>query len=133
MPFPKGKSGNPAGRPRKTDTDSALRERIKTACPDIIDSLIHRASSGDVQAARALLGYALPPLKAQDGPIRLDLGQDINSAMMALRTALAGGELTPGAAAAVASIIGTQARIQETSELERRLTELEAHLANPID
>lgn len=127
--FKPGVSGNPKGRPRKTDTDSALRERIKTACPDIIDSLIHAASSGDVQAARALLGYALPPLKAQDGPIRLDLGPDISSAMTALRSAIAGGELTPGSAAAVASIIGIQARIQETAELEQRLIALENRLA----
>ena len=131
--FKPGQSGNPAGRPRKTDTDSALRERIKTACPDIIDTLIRAASDGDIPAARALLGYALPPLKAQDGPIRLDLGPDISSAMTALRTAIAGGKLTPGAAAAVASIIGIQARIQETAELEKRLIALENQLAQPND
>ena len=129
--FKPGVSGNPRGRPRKTDTDSALRERIKTACPDIIDSLIHAASSGDVQAARALLGYALPPLKAQDGPIRLNLGPDLASAIGALKSAIAGGELTPGAATAVASIIGTEARIAETAALEKRIIDLENRFDQP--
>ena len=129
--FKPGQSGNPKGRPRKTNIDEALRASIKSACPEIIAGLIRVAKEGDVQAARALLGYALPPLKAQDGPIRLDLGHDLASAMMALRTALAGGELTPGAANAVASIVATEARIAETAQLEQRLTAVEAQLAQP--
>ena len=129
--FKPGQSGNPKGRPRKTDTDEALRASIKSACPEIIAGLIRVAIEGDVQAARALLGYALPPLKAQDGLIRLDLGPDISSAVMALKTALAGGELTPGAATAVASIVATEARIAETASLEKRIIDLENRLAQP--
>lgn len=133
MAFVKGTSGNPLGRKPKTDTEKALRERIRSAAPAVIDALIAGARAGDVPAAKVLMSFILPPWRAQDRPVSIDLGPDISSAMTALRTAIAGGELTPGAAAAVASIIGIQARIQETAELEKRLIALENQLAQPND
>ena len=39
MPFPKGKSGNPAGRPKKTRTDTAERERRFDGWSSLINGL----------------------------------------------------------------------------------------------
>lgn len=133
MPFQKGVSGNPAGRKPKSDTEKALRERIRSAAPAVIDALVSAAMAGDVPAAKVLMGFILPTWRAQDRPVSIDLGPDIASALAALKAALADGTLTPGAASAIASVIGTEARIQETAELEQRLTAVEAQLAKPIE
>ena len=50
MPFQKGVSGNPAGRKPKSDTEKALRERIRSAAPAVIDALVSAAMAGDVPA-----------------------------------------------------------------------------------
>ena len=134
MPFPKGKSGNPAGRPRKTDTDSELRQRIRTASPRIVDAMVHQAAEGgDVAAGRALLAYVLPAWRPVDRPLSIDLGDDLSGAVKGLVDALRGGELAPSAIGAISAVISTMSRIAETSELEKRLTALEAQLAQPND
>ena len=133
MPFVKGQSGNPSGRKPKTDSESALRQRIRSASPRIVDALVQAAEGGDVQAGKALLSFVLPAWRPVDRPVSIDLGDGIAAALAALKSALADGTLTPGAAAAVANIIGTEARIAETAELEKRLTALENQLAKPIE
>lgn len=133
MAFQKGVSGNPAGRKPKTDTEKALRERIRSAAPAVIDALVAEAKGGDVQAGKSLLAFILPAWRPVDRPISIDLGDGIASALAALKAALADGTLTPGAASAIASVIGTEARVQETAELEQRLTAVETQLAKPIE
>ncbi len=133
MPFPKGKSGNPAGRPRKTDTDSELRQRIRTASPRIVDAMVQAAEGGDVAAGKALLSFVLPVWRPVDRPIAVDLGHDLACAVEGLKSAMRSGELPPGAIAAVSSVIATMSRVAETAELEKRIITLENALAQPND
>ncbi len=63
-PWPKGVSGNPAGRPRQTKLTAALREQLGKVDPEdragrtyaevIADKMIRRAARGDVRAAREI-------------------------------------------------------------------------------
>lgn len=63
-PWPKGVSGNPAGRPRQTKLTAALRELLGKVDPEdkagrtyaevIADKMIRRAARGDVRAAREI-------------------------------------------------------------------------------
>lgn len=131
MPFVKGQSGNPAGRKPKSDSETALRQRIRSASPRIVDALVQAAESGDVAAGKALLAYVMPVWKAVDPPLTIDLGDGLASATEALKSALKGGELTPSAIATVSSVIATMSRISETAELEKRLIALETQLAQP--
>lgn len=131
MPFVKGQSGNPAGRKPKSDSETALRQRIRSASPRIVDALVQAAESGDVQAGKALLSFVLPAWRPVDRPLSIDLGDGIASALVALKHALADGSLTPGAASAIASVISTEARIAETTALEQRIIDLENALAKP--
>ena len=63
-PWPKGVSGNPAGRPRNTKLTTALREMLGSVNPEdkagrtyaevIADAMIRRAMRGDIRAARGI-------------------------------------------------------------------------------
>lgn len=128
MAFQKGVSGNPKGRPKRTDTEAAQRERIKKALPGVLDALIAAAQGGDTSAAKLLLERALPALRPIDraAPLPLPDGPaDLGAASAAALAALVQGALTPDQAAGIAAVLGTLARVSETTELERRLHDLE--------
>ncbi|MCC7277934.1 MAG: hypothetical protein IT487_06415 [Chromatiaceae bacterium] len=131
MPFVKGQSGNPAGRKPKSDSETALRQRIRSASPRIVDALVQAAESGDVQAGKALLSFVLPAWRPVDRPLSIDLGDDLSGAVKGLVDALRGGELAPSAIGAISSVIATMSRVSETAELEKRLIALENQLAQP--
>lgn len=133
MPFKPGQSGNPKGRPRRSDSDQALREKIRKAAPVIIDSLVSAAQAGDTAAGKALLAFTLSPYKAVDRPVNVPMPddmRDLSGATSAILRALATGTLTPDQAASVAGTLGALARVREFAELEDRLTHLEELLKN---
>jgi hypothetical protein len=60
MPFKKGQSGNPAGRPKGLrDRRAALRYKLTRQLPDILKTLAAAAKGGDIQAARLILERTL--------------------------------------------------------------------------
>ncbi len=66
MPFQKGKSGNPAGRPPVVINGikpKELRERILDNSGDILNVMIQAALNGDTRAAMYLLDKVLPSAK----------------------------------------------------------------------
>jgi hypothetical protein len=127
MAFQKGRSGNPKGRPRGTGKVAALREQIAEHVPGIVKRLIDAALAGDMQAARLLLDRALPPLRAEDGTVKIDLPADSLSAQgEAIIRAAARGQITPAQASAMTTALTGLARIKEISELEERIAALEA-------
>lgn len=61
-----GESGNPAGRRPGSGEVARLRAAIAEHLPSLIQTLIDRALSGDVAAARLMLERVIPPLKASE-------------------------------------------------------------------
>ena len=59
--FTPGTSGNPNGRP-KNKTPKLLRQAINDAMPEVIQSVINAALSGDTHAATTLLNRCVPIL-----------------------------------------------------------------------
>jgi hypothetical protein len=123
--FKKGESGNPAGRPRGIVNQAKLRASIAKDLPEILEAMVLAAKSGDTTAARLLLDRALPSLKAVDGPAPIALDQDLAGADSAVLLALAAGNVTLDQAGALAGILASLARIEETVNLAARVTALE--------
>lgn len=64
--WPKGRSGNPKGRPRGTSAAAQLRTLIEKDGPNIVRALITKAvDDQDVQAMGILLDRVLPRLKPE--------------------------------------------------------------------
>jgi hypothetical protein len=127
MPFEKGKSGNPKGRPRGAGSVSALRSQIAEHVPDIVKQLIDKALAGDMLAVRMLLDRALPTLRSEENAVTVALptGTMVEQGDAIMRAAAAG-EITPAQASALTGALASMARIKEVSELEERIAALEA-------
>jgi len=73
MPWKQGESGNPKGRPRKSQKSMAqLRSQISEHLPDVIEVLANAAKDGDVQAARILVERCVPSMRALDQNINVN-------------------------------------------------------------
>ena len=73
MPWKQGQSGNPKGRPRKSQkTMAQLRRQISAHLPDVIEVLANAAKDGDVQAARILVERCVPSMRALDQNINVN-------------------------------------------------------------
>lgn len=122
-----GQSGNPKGKPPGSGQLQKLRASIAEHVPSILEQLVTAAQGGDVQAARLILERVLPPVKATEQPVELQLpeGGTLTMTGRAVLSAVASGDLAPSQGAALLGAIGTLARVTEIDELDARLTKLE--------
>ncbi len=75
MPFAKGQSGNPAGRPRGVATkQTKLRAEIAKHVPGIVTKTVELAMAGDTTAIKILLDRVLPALKPTELPVAVAQG-----------------------------------------------------------
>ncbi len=129
--FQPGQSGNPAGRPR------GARHKATVAAELLLDGeaetltrkAIDLAKSGDGSALRLCLERILPARR--DRPVSFDLpaietANDATNAMAAILRAVAEGDVTPNEGEAVAKLIETHLKAIEVTEIEARLSALEA-------
>jgi hypothetical protein len=128
--WPKGVSGNPAGRPK------GARHKYLVAIEALLDGeaegltrkAIELALAGDTTALRLCLERILPTRK--DRPVQLELPpiegvQDLTKATAAILEAVAAGELTPAEAGEVAKLVEGYRKAIETADLEERVRRLE--------
>jgi len=107
MPFQKGESGNPAGRPRGArNRTTVLLENLLAADAEAIGrKAIELAKAGDIAAIRMCMDRLAPARK--DEPVVFDLpplatAADSVAAAASIVAAVAGGELAPSEGADLA-------------------------------
>ncbi|MEL7640743.1 MAG: DUF5681 domain-containing protein [Solidesulfovibrio sp.] len=126
-----GESGNPRGCP------SGSRHRVTKAIQELLDGeaealtrkAVEKALDGDMVALRLCMERICPAPK--DRPVRLTLPpmttpDDLPRLTESLLAAVADGTVTPSEAAGVAALIEGHRRALEASDLEKRITALEA-------
>ncbi len=130
MPFAKGKSGNPAGKPKgaRHKTTIAIEALLDGEAEALTRKAIEKAKEGDMTALRLYLDRIAPPRR--DRPIAFQLRPIENAAqgaaaMTDIVAAVAAGDMSPLEANDVSKIIETFMRALEASNFERRLQALE--------
>jgi hypothetical protein len=110
MPFQKGESGNPAGRPRgaRNRTTVLLEDLFAEDAEAIARKAIELAKAGEIAALRMCLDRLVPARK--DEPVVFDLpplesAADSVAAAARIVAAVADGDLTPSEAVDVAKVI----------------------------
>ena len=121
-----GASGNPAGRPAGSGHVARLRAELAQELPGIIESLLRQAKGGDVAAIRVVLDRVIPPLKAVDAPLSLELPEGgFTSQGRAIVASAASGEVSAQEAAQLVAAISNLARVEALDELVKRVERLE--------
>ena len=131
MPFQKGESGNPAGRPRGArNRATVLMENLFADDAEAIGrKAIELAKAGEIAALRMCLDRLVPARK--DEPVvfellPLDKPADSVAAAATVVAAVAAGELTPSEAADLAKVIDVYVGALETKGFDERLVKLES-------
>lgn len=134
--FPKGKSGNPKGKPRGclNKATRAVQDLLDGEAKALTQKAVDMAKAGDTVALRLCLERLVPPRKER--PVSVDLPSvagvaDLAGVTAALLQAAAKGLITPGEAQALGALAETHRKALETTELERRITALEAKEKKP--
>ena len=128
--FAKGSSGNLAGRPQGSRNKATLlmEQMFEGAIEKLTRKVIEMAQEGNIGAMKICMERLLPP--CEDRPIRLDLPAIENMAQVsaALTTVVAGiadGAITPREGEIVANILAVQTNVVATTDMDRRLKDVE--------
>ena len=129
-PFPKGTSGNPKGRApgllnKATQAAQAL---LDGESEGLTRKAVELALAGDTTALRLCLERLIPPKKERAVSVALPSIEDaagLPRLTAALLEAVGKGELTPGEASSLASLVANHGKALELAELEKRISALE--------
>jgi F0F1-type ATP synthase gamma subunit len=134
MPFQKGQSGNPAGRPRGALNRATVlaQNLLSERAESIAGKLIELAEQGDMTALRVCMERLVRVIKHQ--PIAVELPPiekpaDSVEAVASIAAAVAAGDLTATEAAQLAKIVDVYVRALDSKGFDERLTKLENEIA----
>ncbi len=133
MPFEKGNSGNPNGRPRGNTSNLIIKEALAAVFEDgesgLIKNICESAKAGDIQAATILINRLYPALKPVQEVTPFTLAGD-NPAEQAqsVLAAVAGGQIPVEIGVQLIAAISQTLQIMEVTELAERLEQIEKTL-----
>ncbi len=132
--FPKGRSGNPKGRPKgaKNKATLAAQALLDGEAEGLTRKAVELALAGDITALRLCLDRIAPPKREAAVSVELPpikSAADLPAAVVALLAAVAGGQITPSEGERLARLVGEAGRALELADIETRLAALEANNA----
>ncbi len=129
MPFEKGQSGNPDGRPKGTgDKRTALRALLEPNAEKLVSKAVEMALSGDGPMLKLCIERLVPAYRPEGMTIQLPglkAAETITDQGKAAISAMADGELSITDAGTLLTAIAQQLRIYEFEDLEKRIAILE--------
>ena len=130
MPFEKGHSGNPNGKPKGALNRTTLiaQALLDGKAETLIEKVVERAMAGDVACLRICLERLVP--RKKDAPIEIDLPEigaiaDLPKLFAALMANLRQGEITSSCATTLIDLAEGLRKSLEVAELEQRISALE--------
>ena len=125
-----GQSGNPAGRAPGTLNKATLMAAalLEQDLEAITSTIVSAALDGDMAAAKFIVERMVPAVRERPLQIQLpetNTAAGIDGAQQAILAAVACGDLLPGEATSLASIVEQRRKAIETQEILIRLTHLE--------
>ena len=129
--FVRGTSGNPQGRPLGSRNRASLlmENLLDGRAKALTEKAIEKALAGDVFALRLCMERMMAVRRERSLMLRLPApatAQDIAGGFASVVEALAHGELTPSETSALAELLESARKALETTDLARRIEELEA-------
>ena len=131
-PFEKGRSGNPAGRPKgaMNRTTMALKAIMQDQAEAVLQVLIDQAMVGDVQACRAILERLVPVCRESpidEGAVSLPelSAATLPAAVASVVQSVAEGSLAPSQGEKLVGMLQGFGRSVELQEIEQRIAALE--------
>lgn len=125
--YTKGQSGNPAGKPRGAkDKRTELRQLLQPHAGALINTVVAKALAGDMAAMRLCLDRIVPALKPTSEPVSLTMPATgtLSDQAAAVFSAVVAGEITTEEAAALAGVLASTARTQESDKKINQFEEL---------
>ena len=130
--FKPGASGNPSGRPVGLSCRAVMAARA-WAEEKGLPLLMEAAEAGDIDACRFLVGLGVPKQKPVSLPEALPCfpaGEGQSKQARAILEQAARGEISRDVATEMLSLLVTNLKILEVTELERRIAALEGRADN---
>lgn len=126
VPFKKGVSGNPAGRPKGIrDKRFMFRKMLEEGGDDFVKLAIQMARDGDSQMTMFILRQLLPALPTDEG-INLDgFEGSLTTKSKRILDAMTSSEITPAEGNRLYGGMLSHCKIVETEEILRRIEKLE--------
>lgn len=128
--FQKGNSGNPSGKPKGAkDKRTALRSLLETHRDSLVKAVVDKALAGDTTALRICLDRLIAPVRGN--PLTIGkLSGTLSDRGEQVMDAISRGDISTEEATSLMSVIQSQAKIIEATELEERIATLETLIKN---
>jgi len=130
MPFQKGQSGNPAGRPRESRNKTSIRmqEMLEEKAEALVNKVVELAMGGNIAALRLCLDHLIATRKSE--PLSCEMpplarAADAVAAIGGIASAAVAGDVTADEAAKLAKVISLYVNTLEAHQFEHRLAQLE--------
>jgi hypothetical protein len=125
MPFKKGESGNPSGRPKGvSDRRRVLRELLMPEAPALVAKAVEKALAGDSVMLKVCLDKLVPNARP-NREVQFDGSGSIGTQGSAVLGQICDGELGIEDGKAVMDLLAIQAKLEEQDELAERISALE--------
>jgi hypothetical protein len=135
-PFEKGRSGNPAGRPRgsRNRATRVMQKLLDGESDALTRKAVELALDGNTTALRLCLDRLLAPRRDRTAPLELPPVEDaggLAGAMAAIMGAAGNGEISSTEAGGWARLVDIFLKALDSHDFEQRLNALEKRVSTP--
>lgn len=124
--FQKGKSGNPAGRPKGIqDKRVEMRALLEPYAPSLIEKAVQLALEGDTTALKLCVDKIVPSIKPISESVLIEADKSLAVTGKSVVDAMTSGSISVTSGFNVLRSLQAQAKLEEMTIIEERLSALE--------